>query len=93
MYPCRIFFASFATNSGAVKASVTPGIFSGNLSCNDFVATQVTRRETRDLRPVTLSNVYCNFCRRHGQKQCGGLALEQHKLEEVRRSNFIGQYR
>ena len=46
MYPCRIFFASFVMNSGAVKASVTPGIFSGNLSCNDFVATQVTRRET-----------------------------------------------
>ena len=46
MYLCRIFFASFAMNSGAVKASVTPGIFSGNLSCNDFVATQVTRRKT-----------------------------------------------
>ena len=46
MYPCGIFSASFGINSGAVKAYVTPGIFSGNLSCNDFVATQVTRRET-----------------------------------------------
>ena len=46
MYPCRIFFASFGMNSGAIKASVTQCILSGNLSCNDFVATQVTRRET-----------------------------------------------
>ena len=44
MYPCRIFVASFGMNSGAVKASVIPGNFSGNLS--DFDATQVARHET-----------------------------------------------
>ena len=93
MYPCRILLASFGMNSGAVKASVIPDNFSVNLSRNDFVATQVARRETWDLRTVIMSNVYCNLSRRHGQKQCGGLALEQHKLEEVRRSNFIGRYR
>ena len=46
MYPCRILFASFGMNSGAVKVSVIPDNFSGNLSRNDFVATQVARRET-----------------------------------------------
>ena len=46
MYPCRIFVASFGMNSGAVEASVIPGNFSGNLSHNDFDATQVVRRET-----------------------------------------------
>ena len=60
MYPCRIFVASFGINSGAVKASVIPGNFSGNLSRNDFDATQVAGHETGDLKPVTMSNVYCN---------------------------------